>query len=43
MNYKKISDKKSQKINEQETYNQYLLMEIVNRAMTTVLENSKRD
>jgi len=34
---------KSQKLNEQENYNQYLLMEIVNRAMTNVLENSKRD
>ncbi len=34
---------KSQKLTDQENYNQYLLMEIVNRAMTNVLENSKRD
>lgn len=33
---------KSQKLTDQENYNQYLLMEIVNRAMTNVLENSKR-
>ena len=32
---------KSQKVSDQENYNQYLLMEIVNRAMTNVLENSK--
>ena len=32
---------KSQKLPDQENYNQYLLMEIVNRAMTNVLENSK--
>ena len=34
---------KSPKLTDQENYNQYLLMEIVNRAMTNVLENSKRD
>jgi len=34
---------KSQKLTDQENYNQYLLMEIVNRAMTNVLENSKHD
>ena len=34
---------KSQKLTDQENYNQYLLMEIVNRAITNVLENSKHD
>jgi len=32
---------KNQKTSEIENYNQYLLMEIVNRALTNVLENSK--
>ncbi len=44
---KSISQKtlktKNQKSLEQENYNQYLLMEIVNRALTNVLENFKHD
>ncbi len=38
---KTYSKTKNQKISEIESYNQYLLMEIVNRALTNVLENSK--
>ena len=37
----KTSKSKNQKYKDNETFNQYLLMEIVNRAMTNVLENSK--
>jgi DNA-binding transcriptional ArsR family regulator len=44
---KSISQKtiktKNTKSTEQENYNQYLLMEIVNRAMTKVLENFKHN
>lgn len=41
---KKTSSKtKSQKLSEHENYNQYLLMEIINRAITNVLENSKQE
>ena len=36
---KTTSKTKNQKINDPEGYSQYLLMEIVNRAMTDVLEN----
>jgi Fe2+ or Zn2+ uptake regulation protein len=35
------SKTKNQKLNYDENYNQYLLLEIVNRALTNVLENSK--
>ncbi len=38
---KTYSKTKNQKTSEIENYNQYLLMEIVNRALTNVLENSK--
>jgi len=38
---KTYSKAKNQKTSEIENYNQYLLMEIVNRALTNVLENSK--
>ena len=38
---KTYSKTKNQKTTEIESYNQYLLMEIVNRALTNVLENSK--
>ena len=41
---KKTSSKtKSQKLSEHENYDQYLLMEIINRAITNVLENSKQE
>lgn len=38
---KTISKTKSQKTTESESYNQYILMEIINRALTNVLEHSK--
>jgi len=38
---KTYSKTKNQKTSEIENYNQYLLMEIVNRALTNVLENSE--
>ena len=36
---KTVKKTKNQKAVENESYNQYLLMEIVNRALTNVLEN----
>lgn len=38
---KTISKTKNQKTTESESYNQYILMEIINRALTNVLEHSK--
>ncbi len=38
----KTSKTKNQKTSDQENFKQYLLMEIINRAMTKVLENSTR-
>jgi hypothetical protein len=35
----KTSKTKNQKTSDQENFKQYLLMEIINRAMTKVLEN----
>ncbi len=37
----KTSKTKNQKTSDPDSYNQYILMEIVNRALTNVLENSK--
>ncbi len=36
---KTIGKTKNEKISNSEAYSQYLLMEIVNRAMTNILEN----
>ncbi len=40
-NISKKTNSKNKKSNDNENYNQYLLLEIVNRALTDVLENTK--
>jgi len=40
-NISKKTNSKNKKSNYNENYNQYLLLEIVNRALTDVLENTK--
>ena len=43
LSQKTMAKSKNKKISDSDEYNQYLLMEILNRALTNVLENSKKD
>ena len=43
LSQKTVSKSKNKKIDDPDGYQQYLLMEILNRALTNVLENSKKD